>query len=880
MNMSARASVIENVARECLRLDAAAIIDPDVPFALMGLDSLKTIELAAALEDALGCTLPAEMLAECRDVRSLTARIQTLHSPVVVRPDDPFARMREDAILPGDVEPLGTAAAASSSLLEARTILLTGATGFLGGALLNELLARTDARVTCLVRPRGGAARDRLPRHGRVEIIDADLTRPRLGLGDADFLALARDVDAIVHAAATVNWVYSYSALRAANVIGTLELLRLASVARRVPFHFVSSVSVCYAHEGPPAADEAFDALPHLERVHLGYAQTKIIAEALVRQAGKRGLPVRIYRPALIAGDSRDGAFNRDDLITTLVRACVEMGTAPDLDWKLDCVPVDEVARAILAASADAGPVFHIGCERPRHWRELVLWMRMYGYPVRLVPYHAWLRQLNDQTRPGAPTAATHPLRGLRSFFLTRIPGARGLTMPELYEEGRRTRAGAAATHALLAREGVARTPIDADLLDTYFAAFRATGELPEPRRSGPANRRREGGRSGGAHMRGGGALQGPRTAPSFLSELLNRDIRHVDVRGSGSDHSIISELTAWRAGQSTGLFRVRADGRDLVLKIKARDEDVIDVGAALAAIVDPAVSRAYDRWRDRIGFTGGHVREIELYRQQDPRFIAHAPKLLGSRIDDDAGVWAMALEDVSGAEMIDSAVDVSMWTPARMTAAIDGLASLHAIWLDREAPLRAQPWIGHVHSARSMAEMRDLWTALASHAAPRFSSWADPGIAGIQSRLIASVDSWWRRLEEGPRTLIHHDFNSRNICLRDGRLCAYDWELATIGAPQRDLAEFLCFTMPPDVAKAGVERWLEHHRAALQRETGTSPDRASWERGFAAALGDLLLNRLPSYALIDRVRRQPFLPRIVSVWRRLYAHFPIEGAS
>ena len=49
-----------------------------------------------------------------------------------------------------------------------------------------------------------------------------------------------------------------------------------------------------------------------------------------------RGLPVRIYRPALISGDSRTGAFNRDDILTTLIRGCVHMGAAPDLDWTLD----------------------------------------------------------------------------------------------------------------------------------------------------------------------------------------------------------------------------------------------------------------------------------------------------------------------------------------------------------------------------------------------------------------------------------------------------------------------------------------------------------------------------------------------------------------
>ena len=93
-----------------------------------------------------------------------------------------------------------------------------------------------------------------------------------------------------------MNWVYTYSGLRAANVSGTLELLRLAS-RRGIPFHFVSSLSVCYAVDGPAAVDESFDPLPHLRGIHLGYAQSKVVGEALVQEAGRRGLPVRIYRP-------------------------------------------------------------------------------------------------------------------------------------------------------------------------------------------------------------------------------------------------------------------------------------------------------------------------------------------------------------------------------------------------------------------------------------------------------------------------------------------------------------------------------------------------------------------------------------------------------
>jgi hydroxymethylglutaryl-CoA reductase (NADPH) len=143
-------------------------------------------------------------------------------------------------------------------------------------------------------------------------------------------------------------------------------------------------------------------------------------------------------------------------------------------------------------------------------------------------------------------------------------------------------------------------------------------------------------------------------------------------------------------------------------------------------------------------------------------------------------------------------------------------------------------------------------------------------------------VDRWWRPLEALPRTLIHHDFNPRNIALRPAgnglRLCAYDWELAAEGIPQRDLAELLVFTLDPDTPAAEIERSVDLHRRELERASGHLIDPVGWRVGLAAALGDLLVNRLSLYAVIHRFQRLAFLPRVVRTWTRLIARYPITS--
>lgn len=860
--------------RRPLRLD-----DVVAPLSLLGADSLGIIELTAAVEDAIGVVVPPDLAHESVTIRELAAWIDNSAPPssTPALRSDPFEQMFADAVLPDDVRP-GTGRS-GAGLLEARDILLTGATGFLGARLAADLLARSTAKLHCVVRPGTEAPEERLRRRliengaeasaisSRVSTIEADLARPHLGLDAASRERLAASIDRVLHVGASVNWIAPYTALRNSNVQGTLELLRLACRPVPIPFHFVSSLSVCYAAGGPPEVDELYDPLPHLRNVHLGYAQTKVVAEALVREAGRRGLPIRIYRPSLISGDSHTGAFNPDDLLSLLIRGCIRMGLAPDLDWRLDCEPVDIVSAGILGLSSQPEQTTHLAHVRPRHWRECLLWMRVTGHDVRLVPYQAWLEQLDA----GIATCPDHPLRSLRTFLRNRP--ALGLTLPELYEDHRRTRASSVRTNVRLQR--LERPALDASLLDRYFTTYYEAGYVPSP-----ANR--------ASHGTPASPIR-PLDEPFFEAALATRGryfkVRSAACTDSGSEHSIISELTAWRSRRPSGLFRYSLsietdrgpDKINVILKLKPHADDVIAVGEALARLCDTRVGEAFAKWGDRTGLADSHLRERALYESPNGRLTRCMPALLGVMEMDARGSCALVIEDVSGAMLIDSVDRTPSWNPEHIDIVIRDLAGIHASSFGNVASLRALPWIGFVQTTESMTGMSDLWRALADHAAPAFAAWSGSDVPDVHRKLVDSMDEWQRVLDEGPQALIHNDFNPRNICLRDrdGRLslCAYDWELATLGAPQRDLAELLCFVLPDTATDAAIDHWIERHRAALARSAGVSIDRRQWQRGFHAALNELLVNRLAMYALVQRVRRQSFLPRVLATWRRLHAH-------
>ncbi|MEV4018296.1 thioester reductase domain-containing protein [Nonomuraea angiospora] len=383
-----------------------------------------------------------------------------------------------DAVLDRGIAPDGAARAAGP----ARHVLLTGATGFLGAFLLRELLDRTDAHVWCLIRADGdhhaaARLREAMRRYliwddlsaERVTPVVGDLTAPSLGLTPARWAELAERIDAVQHAGAQVGHAAPYSALRAANVRGTQEIVRLACERRGKPLSFISTAAV----PGDPADRAATPPPPG--RPGGGYVTGKWVAERLVRQAGDRGLPVLIHRPGRISGHSVTGACQLDDGIWHFVRAITLLGLAPDVAASdggpdVSFSPVDYVARAIVRMSAqDTGPA------APRY---LVNHSRMplselighvaKRYAVSYVSQDTWLERLWEarHRHDGALLKAGVLVKYYRALLS-------GTGRPPTVNDGDSVRD--------LAGTGITCPPLDGALIGVYLDYFQSAGFLPVP---------------------------------------------------------------------------------------------------------------------------------------------------------------------------------------------------------------------------------------------------------------------------------------------------------------------------------------------------------------------------------------------------------------
>ncbi|MEC4817849.1 MAG: thioester reductase domain-containing protein [Scytonema sp. PMC 1069.18] len=337
-----------------LGINTSQNLDIEKPLHELRLDSLMNIDLKNRIDTELGVNIPIEMLLGSSNINQLVNLLrQQLAAKNITLSQKTSAEVATDFNTEIVLDSTILAEYPFESFItEPTAIFLTGATGFLGAFLLQELLLKTQANIYCLVRStdlESGKLRiqNNLECYGiwndnlasRIIPVLGDLSQPLLGLSSEEFQKMSSLIDVIYHNAAWINYVYPYSALKPTNVLGTQEILRLASQSKVKPVHYISTIAV---FESPAYAGKVVtesDELTHSEGMKLAYSQSKWVAEKLVKIARDRGMPVSIYRPPFISGHSQTGAWYKDDVICRTIKGCIQMGSMTDITDRLDLVP-------------------------------------------------------------------------------------------------------------------------------------------------------------------------------------------------------------------------------------------------------------------------------------------------------------------------------------------------------------------------------------------------------------------------------------------------------------------------------------------------------------------------------------------------------------
>lgn len=290
---------------------------------------------------------------------------------------------------------------------QSQDVLITGATGTIGRALVQELLAREGGRVFLLLRAKDGASHEQraaellhsagLLRHfgGRAIALAGDVTEPSFGLS-ASAQAELRGVEVFHHCAATTQLNGSREECERSNVRGTERALELAGALRASgALERFAYYSTAYSPGSLQNYHSPEDELPATPAPANHYEWSKWVAEGRVREAMRAGLPTTIFRPSIVVGHSRTGEVSEFKVIYPFIRlfAMGILRTVPAYpDSSLNLVPIDFVAQAALAICRredSLGKGFHLVARTPTTIR-MLMELKEKRYPdaptVELVP--------------------------------------------------------------------------------------------------------------------------------------------------------------------------------------------------------------------------------------------------------------------------------------------------------------------------------------------------------------------------------------------------------------------------------------------------------------------------------------------------------------
>jgi NAD(P)-dependent dehydrogenase (short-subunit alcohol dehydrogenase family) len=256
---------------------------------------------------------------------------------------------------------------------------VTGATGFIGRRLVENLLNR-GGTVYALVRPESiskiDALRESLEHGDRLIPVEGDLGSPMLGVSSGEIEKLASEVDDFFHLAAVYDMTADEERNRIANVEGTRHAVELAN-ALGARMHHVSSIAVAGDHKGNFREDMFDEGQPLTHPYH----RTKFEAEKIVRTDST--VPWRVYRPAIVVGDSRTGEMDKIDGPYYFFKAIQKARGAipawipligPEMG-DTNVVPVDWVAASIdHIAYMDGmdGRAFHLANPKPQSSGDII----------------------------------------------------------------------------------------------------------------------------------------------------------------------------------------------------------------------------------------------------------------------------------------------------------------------------------------------------------------------------------------------------------------------------------------------------------------------------------------------------------------------------
>ena len=295
-----------------------------------------------------------------------------------------------------------------------------------------------------------------------------------------------------------------------------------------------------------------------------------------------------------------------------------------------------------------------------------------------------------------------------------------------------------------------------------------------------------------------------------------------------------------------------------LLLKSKAKDEEVIKGIHVISASIDPKLSDLIKEYKNHLEYRNCHLKELDIYTFLDHENFKYTPNYYGKLVNESREIYFFLMEflDYSEMSIVNSENHPELWKKDHVINILTVISGFHNNPRTNEITTVEEflPW-----------NAIPLYEKLLAIIINERSESCD--ISKLND-IIKGMPHWKNEAHEIiiPKVVIHNDCNPRNIAIRkNGEACIYDWELAVIDFPSRDVIEFLSFVLPPDFSKEEMMFYLNYYA-----ELNLLYSKAEWMKAYQYSLKTYIATRVSFYEVSGILIKYDFSNRILNVALRM----------
>jgi hydroxymethylglutaryl-CoA reductase (NADPH) len=365
-------------------------------------------------------------------------------------------------------------------------------------------------------------------------------------------------------------------------------------------------------------------------------------------------------------------------------------------------------------------------------------------------------------------------------------------------------------------------------------------------------------------------------TEPFFKEHLVNLPAAISGLSPAQAeklDNGILTDLAAKASKKLIGFVPVDlnlANGQLLriLLKSKALGAEVVDGLHFMASNLNSELADTLLSHKELLEYGKTHLLEIEIYRALNEMDYPFMPQYYGDKIEPEREIYLFFIERLAPQEMTLFNVENSpeLWSTSQIISVIKAIHEVHRHFANKinqgaipsisEFNLAYAEKLYHHFIAINRLDYNHLeLDSYFDYLSLTLVEWQENGLMPIARK-----------------TLIHNDFNPRNVAIRkDGRPCIYDWELAILNIPQRDIFEFLAFSLPFDFLPSQLEDLLKQHWPLVQ-ELNVDYSWQDYRHDFKLAGDEFLISRVCFYLAGSTLVNYPFIERVFKVSFKMLA--------